>query len=77
MELQPLVEVLSEFAACAAEKLRRQRGKESEVLAFAHTSVALARLVVISVLLKPPSKTGRNTRCVKRNGHISGTCKPE
>jgi DNA polymerase V len=60
-ELWPLVEAVSEFAARAAEKLRRQSSVASELLVFAHTSPfrsgpRFARSVVVP-LRRPTSDT--------------------
>jgi DNA polymerase V len=62
-ELADLVEAVSEFASRAAEKLRKQNGKVSQVLTFVHTSPfrkqdrQYSRSIVVP-LRRPTSDTG-------------------
>ena len=60
-ELRPLLEAVSEFATRAAEKLRKQDGRASQVQVFAHTSPhrpgpKFARSIIVP-LVRPTNDT--------------------
>ena len=62
-DLHALIEAVSEFAACAAEKLRKQNCMAGQILVFAHTSPhrpgpRFHRSVVVP-LRRPTADTGR------------------